>query len=99
MLNLKRAKDHLNIENEFTDDDEYIQSLINVSYDVVNKHINNSIEDVVNENGDIPTPLEHAMLLMIGNLYQNREIASFANATRLPYNYEYLLNFYKNYYN
>ena len=99
MLNLKRAKEHLNIEEDFTDDDEYIQSLINVSYDVVNKHINNPIEEVVNENGDIPSPLEHAMLLMIGNLYQNREIASFANATRLPYNYEYLLNFYKNYYN
>lgn len=99
MINLKRAKEHLNIEEEFTDDDEYIQSLINVSYDVVNKHINTSIDEIIDENGIIPTPLQHAMLLMIGNLYQNREIASFANATKLPYNYEYLLNFYKNYYN
>ncbi len=99
MINLKRAKEHLNIEEEFKDDDEYIQSLINVSYDVVNKHINHSIDDAIDENGNIPTPLQHAILLMIGNLYQNREIASFANATKLPYNYEYLLNFYKNYYN
>lgn len=99
MIDLSKAKKHLNIEPEFTEDDKYIRDLVDVSYEVVQKHINNNLNNFVDEvTGELPSPIEHAMLLMVGNLYQNREIATFANATKLPYSYDYLLDFYKNYY-
>jgi len=37
------------------------------------------------------------MLLMIGNLYANREPVSYGTVARIPYSYEYLISLYRNY--
>ena len=42
-------------------------------------------------------PIIHAMLLMIGNLYANREPVAFGTVVKLPYSYEYLIGLYKHY--
>ena len=63
-------------------------------------HVNESLESIAEKSGDgcIPTPLLHAMLLMIGNLYQNREIVA-NKTTPLPFAYQYLIDLYRNYNN
>lgn len=97
-LKLHEIKKHLNIDKYFKDDDDYIISLGEVAEQMVDEHINNCLRDIVSDNdGELPNPLRHAMLLLIGNLYQNREGVAFANASEIPFSYKYLLFPYKSY--
>jgi len=100
-LTLDQAKRHLNLESEYIDDDDYIASLMQVAEATVELHINQKLIDVAANNGEVlPLPLLQAMLLMVGNLYANREMISFATKTaEIPFNYRYLLDFYQNYLN
>lgn len=97
-LTIEILKKHLNIDDYFHDDDEYIRQLGDTAEQMVDEHINNNLEKVVEDNdGQIPGPLRHAMMLLVGNLYQNREGVAFATATQIPHSYEYLLFPYKSY--
>ena len=99
-LNLDTLKKHLNIDAYFTDDDDYIMQLGDVAEQMVDEHINNNLSNIVNENGgEVPMPLIHAMMLLVGNLYQNREGVAFASASEIPFSYKYLLFPYKSYSN
>lgn len=94
---LDLAKRHLNIEDDYKDDDEYILNLIEVSESAVRVHVNENFNDIAMRNGGcIPNPLLQAVLLMVGNLYQNREPVT-NKAVALPFNYQYLIDLYRNY--
>ena len=54
---LEDAKHHLNIDQDFQDDDMYIASLIEVAERVVEKDIDTKLSDLEDEDGDIPSPL------------------------------------------
>ena len=98
-ISLDYAKKHLNVEDSFHDDDEYIMGLINVAQEAVRVHVNEDFDKLAEANGGcLPAPLEQAMLLMVGNYYQNREPLGTRNA-ELPLNVVYLINLYRNYYN
>ena len=98
-IQLDMAKNHLNIENDWKDDDEFILQLIEVSEAAVRVHTNEDFESIAAKNGGcVPAPLIQAALLMIGNLYQNREIVG-SKVQQLPYNYQYLIDLYRNYNN
>lgn len=98
-LTLTEIKKHLNIDNDFTDDDTYIESLADVAESIVEQHIRISLEVVVatTDDGKLPMPIKHAMLLLIGNYYSNRESVTFAQAHDLPLAYDYLLSPYVSY--
>lgn len=98
-IELDYAKKHLNIEPDFTDDDEYILGLIDMAEQAVRVHVNEDFDTLAEMNGGcLPTPLLQAMLLMVGNMYQNREPLGTKGAA-LPFNYQYLIDLYRNYYN
>lgn len=98
-IQLDLAKKHLNIEEDFTEDDEYILSLIEVAESAVRVHINEDFASIAEKNGGcLPPPILQAALLMIGNMYQNREPIGTKNQA-LPFNYQYLIDLYKNYNN
>lgn len=91
------AKKHLNLEPSFKDDDEYILMLIDAAEQAVLRHCNEDLSKLEEKGGGcIPTPILNATLLMIGHLYQNREIVGTKTA-ELPLAYEYLISLYKNY--
>lgn len=93
------VKKHLNIDPEYTDEDEYISWLICVAYDTVQAHIDDDIDNyIAREGGHIPAALSHAMLLYIGTLYAQRESISYGSVVNVPFAYDYLLSLYKNYY-
>lgn len=93
------AKKHLNIEEDFHDDDEYIVSLVDAAEQAVRVHVNDDYEVLAEKNGGcLPTPILQATLLMVGNLYQNREIVG-SKTVALPFNYQYLIDLYRNYNN
>ena len=98
-IELDYAKKHLNIEDDFKDDDEYILGLIDAAEQAVRVHVNEDFDTLSEANGGcLPAPLEQAMLLAIGNWYQNREPLGTRNAA-LPFNYQYLIDLYRNYVN
>lgn len=96
-LQLYQIKKQLNIDESFHDDDEYLVDLALVAQNAVQRHIDRQLAELENEDGMIPSPLIHAMLLMIGSFYAKRESIAFAATTEVPLAYEYLLSLYKNY--
>lgn len=97
-LTIDKIKNHLNIDDYFKEDDEYITSLYYVAEKVVEKHTDSNLSEIANANGgELPSPLVHAMLLLIGDYYKNRESVSFTSATSIPFSYDYILSLFKNY--
>lgn len=94
---LDLAKKHLNLEMDFTDDDEYIVGLIEIAESAVRVHVNEDFQTLAEKNGGcLPAPILQAAMLMIGNLYQNREPLG-TKLQALPFNYQYLIDLYRNY--
>lgn len=92
MIALLDIKKHLNIEESFTDDDKYLEQLIDVAYSALSLHLDLTIEEVAQE-----APLNHAVKLLVGNLYMNREPVTFNTTVTIPYTLDYLIAPYKNY--
>ena len=46
-LKLNDLKKHLNVDADFTEDDEYIMSLAEVAEQIVQKHIDTRLTDIV----------------------------------------------------
>ena len=86
----------MNVGEYFTLDDEYILSLISVAEAAVENHIDNALEELAVA-GKLPAPLVHSMLLLIGNLYTNRENVTYQQYYKIPLSYEYLLSPYIRY--
>lgn len=96
-ITLSEAKKHLQIDPDYKDDDSYIIYLIQVAEDAVAQHLDVALADLL-ENGLLPKAVTHSILLLIGNLYANREPVSFTSASKVPYTLEYLLGLHKRYY-
>lgn len=96
MITISEVKQHLNLDEEFTTDDGYLESLISVAKEVVAHEINNDLESLMVE-GVIPSAIRHSLLLLIGNWYMNREPVAYSNVGKIPYTLELLLSVNKNY--
>ena len=99
-LTLERIKKHLNIDEYFKDDDDYLMFLEDVAEQTVQRHIDSNLSVLTDENGgELPSLLIQAMLLYIGNMYLSRKSIKFSNVQDVPFSYDYLLSLYKNYNN
>lgn len=96
-LQLYQIKKHLNIDEDFHSDDEYLVELAQAAQNVVEVHLDRPLDSLVNEEGYIPSSLTQAMLLLIGTWYANRESVSFSSTYVLPHSYDYIIALYKNY--
>ncbi|MBD5225822.1 MAG: phage gp6-like head-tail connector protein [Bacteroidales bacterium] len=96
-ITLSNAKKHLQIDDDYKDDDEYLIMLIQVAEDAIEANLNTPLSSLL-RNGVLPKSVYHSILLMIGNLYSNREPVSFTSVTKVPYTLEFLLATYKHYY-
>lgn len=98
-ITVEDIKKHLNINDDFKGDDEYLAYLITVAEDAVSIHIDRNLSEVADENGgELPAVLIHAMKLFIGDMYQSRESTSFnGSPTEIPFSYTYLTSLYRRY--
>lgn len=96
-LQLYQLKKHLNIDAEFHDDDEYLMDIALVAENMVQQNIDRSFGELEDGEGNLPAPLTHAMLLLVGNFYANRESVTYGAASPLPHAYEYIIKLYKNF--
>lgn len=90
-ITIDELKQHLNIERDYHGEDSYLQSLLDAAQVVVQKHICDSIDG--KSEGQLP--LAHAVKLLVGTWYMNRE--SLSNLNKANHSYEYILSLYKNY--
>ena len=97
-LSINDVKRHLIIDHN--DDDLYIADLITVAEDAVRRDLNlYSLKDIEDCNGMLPASVIHAMLILIGSMYSNREAVTFGTPHEVPLAYSYLLSLYRNYIN
>ena len=95
-VTIDEIKQHLYID--FEADDAMLADMIQASEDIIQKYLNTTFEDIIDEYGSLPFSLKQAIKIMVGNLYANRESVSFnAYPSKIPYSYEYLLQPYKSY--
>lgn len=98
-VDLELVKKHLNLESSFTEDDSYLESLIEAGEENIAKDLCVTIEELETIGGGskIPAPLRHAILLTIGTYYSNRESISSVRLQELPRGVKYLTSLYRNF--
>ena len=97
-LTLDLIKKHLNMNADYTAEDDYLTMLGGAVEEVVGKHIDDDLPTLAKNNNDqLPLPLVQACLLLLGTYYSNRENVAYTNAVEVPMSYTYLLDLYRNY--
>lgn len=99
-ITLDEAKKHLNVESDFTEDDEYISSLIEVAEAKVAAELClKSTDDLKTLRGGevIPPPIKQAIMLTIGLYYNNREEVTVSQTYTLAQGALHLIQLYRDY--
>lgn len=93
-ITLEEAKEHLRVD--YSDDDNYIMSLIDVVENTVAIEIGAELDTIAAE-GALPKRLIQAMLLLIAHFYMMREpVTVGVTAVPIPYGFDFLLSPFKN---
>lgn len=95
-VDLETVKKHLNLEQQFEEDDLYLMALIDVAQAAVEKYLDMPLEDMCKDR-ILPSPIKHAILLLIGTFYAQRESISSASMQPVPNAFELLCDLYRNY--
>jgi hypothetical protein len=77
-------------------EENYINSLIEVCTKVVENDINTELSVFV-ENDKLDAPLKHAILLMVRHMWENRSPVDLKSAKEVALSYSHLIRPYKNY--
>ncbi len=97
---IEKIKSHLNIDSDFTEDDDYLIHLAVAAESAVAKRLNvKTLGSLMTDQGYLPEDVSHAVLLIIGNLYANREPVAFGNAVKIPYTLDFLFEINQNFKN
>ncbi len=89
MLTLPETKLHLRVDHY--DDDALIQMLMDTATAAAADYLNMPLEQMTTT---VPSPIKSAALLLVGNLYENRESMSDRPYSKNP-TFEALLNPYR----
>lgn len=90
-ITLSEAKKHLNLDEFFTDDDRYVLSLIEVAEDAVAGRINRPLASCVDpKTGYLFPSVSHAIKLLIGTYYSQREATAPQQIKEVPVAFDFL---------
>lgn len=93
-VTLAEVKTHLKVE--YDTEDTYIATLIEVAEQAISNELQCELAVFASHN-TLPRPLHHAILLQVGDLYNNRESVAPASLHEVPRSIGYLLQPYKKY--
>lgn len=93
-VTLEEIKQHLNID--FSDEDVYLSDLIEVAQTSVEMAISTPLTDYV-VGGKLNPMLRHAIKILAGNFYANRESVAYAEPRPIPYTLDYLVKPFRKY--
>lgn len=95
-VTLADLKAHLKVE--VNTDDAYLTSLIDVAEATVGNDLGKDLSYYADATTNkIPAPLYQAVMILCGDLYNNRESVAFATPSEVPRSYGYLIAPYKKY--
>lgn len=89
-------KEHLNISASYTEEDAMLTSMIEASEIAVENYLQQPITEFI-YNNKLNAALKHAIKIMVGNFYANRESVAYTNPQPVPYTLEFLLKPYRKY--
>lgn len=98
-LPLDVVKNHLNLDEDYINDDTYLIHLIKASEDAVAKRLNVAhLGCLLQKNtGNLPESVIHSVLLLIGSWYSARETFAFQNVQKLPHSFDFLCDLNRSY--
>lgn len=97
-LQLDEIKKHCNVDEWYHDDDAYIASIGEAVERIVEMNIDDSLDDVADENnGELPQALKQCMLLLCGTYYANRESVAYGTPHDIPNAYGYIVALFQRY--
>lgn len=91
-VSVEEAKQHLNIDAIIKQDDAIIKSMCEVAQDAIEMHLNRPLTELEVAPGKLKPAVNHAIKLMIGSLYTNREASSPTKMVEVPYTVSFLLD-------
>lgn len=93
IIDLQLLKKHLNIEEEFTEDDTYLEMLSDSAVAFVEKYLEDSLELIANDNGgELPPSLKLAIFILVADWYAYRESVTNLSVNKLPNSLIFILN-------
>lgn len=90
---IEQFKQNLNFEPDYTEEDNYLNMLLQVAEDAVFNYLDKKPIDFE----VIPNPITFAVIILASQFYENRTPVAFAQAYKIPYSFEFLLSPYKDY--
>ena len=95
-LTLKEIKKQLNIDLDYTDDDEYLTLLADSAEDMTAQLLDCDLTEIYAENGEMPASIQHAMRILVDYFYSvNR--GSSSESIDIPNAVYTMLKLYRNY--
>ena len=90
-LTLEQIKAQLRIEPDFYDEDELLELYGEAAEEMVLNTLNRTMENIVEQYGNVPKALVQAGLMLVAQSYQHREPASPQNLYTVPYAFDLLV--------
>lgn len=88
----EEMRKHLNID--FDEDDEYLDDLVASAQDACATYLQRPLSELVVD-GRLRPQIRHAVKMMAGHFYANREAVAFASPSEVPFGIAFLLTPFK----
>lgn len=95
-ITLEQAKKQLNIDDFFALDDEQIKRMIEAAEAITSKTLCRPLESFLSQ-GVLAPEVECQVLLMVSNLYNNREPVSPGSLKKIDMSYDFINSLNKDY--
>ena len=98
-ITLQEIRKQLNLDDFYTEDNDYLIELIKVSEDVVEKRIGKKLCECINPStGELEPSVKHSILVLVSTYYNQREATSPTTITEVPLTFNFLSDLNKKYY-
>lgn len=96
-VSLALAKNHLNIEQEYTELDDLVEFYVASATETLAHDIHRSLAELEDSVGNLPPLLQHAILLQLGTAWVARETVAFGAIKQDIHAYDRIVSFYRDY--
>lgn len=96
-ISLSDIKKHINIEDCYTQEDNYLITLYQVAEQTICSGADTLLSHLIGDDGELLPMARHAILLLVGHWYASREAVSYGTPKTLPLGYDYLVANLRNY--
>lgn len=96
-ITVSQLKHHLQIDQDWDEDNSYLLHLIDASENIVAKAINKPLYACVTQEGILPPSITHSILLVAGSLFENRESVAPVQMHKVPHSLDWLLGLDRHY--